>query len=722
MTRVRLEFSLSALSSDPSAEQAYLDWRAASQRAYETAVRGTLRDGEYLAADNIEVSSELAVADPNGRRRRLLGGKAWHGLTTERVGEVANDGVNVTVEMEGQTYSSGDPAVVAKEILVGAIYNGTLEEALDAVAPFSVLVNFVDAASSIDVFVTVFRRSIEPTVAPPDDADDMDSSSSSSHRRQPSSVPTQLILLLIALSVCIMGMPMCVVAWRRYHEPNDDTLSDEEQADFMSDLTVEAQQVVQFSPKKRHDTYRVRASKRSFVWDTETRGMLTWGSGYVRRYEKGRALGFVDAREGVEVEASRAVRDALDVSSDQQFKDRVAEFRARTDTLRVSWQLGRVRLNASRVSVVEDAWNALRDLPAEAWRQPFFVTFDDEAGLDAGGLSREFFELLSEGLFDSDFGVFTLGQNDELTYQLIDDDNDDLERCVFAGKITGKALLEGHHFSASAHPTLVLLKHIVCEPVDFDDLQLVDYHLWKSLASLKDMDADMLEMLDLTFSVDRRSNERPAAMDNGVRIHFQDVVTTELIDHGAETQVTPDNLDLFLRLRFKNRVFDACRRRLGAFLDGVYAVLPPEHLLLLSARELELVLCGVPELDVDAWMAATCLKGDFETHPDHPVVAWFWEVVASWSHQRRAHLLQWACSTSRVPVRGFNFLPGRDGAIRKFTLRSIPLHTAVYPRAHTCFNRVDLPLYETKDALERALDFVITHFASATENQTFSME
>lgn len=669
-------------------------------------------NGDYLADDVIELSSELEVSGSSRRRRRrrLLGS------------EEAGDGVNVTVEMEAQTYSSGDPAVIAKGILDRAISNGTLEETLTAEAPFSILIKFVDAAAAIDVYVTVFQRTVEPTPAPPDDADDAaDSSSSAGHRRRPSSVPTQLILLLVALSVCIMGVPLCAVAWRRYRE-RDNVMTDEEQANFMSDLTAEARRVVQFSPKKRQDTYRVRASKRSLLWETETRGTLTWGSGYVRRYVKGEDLGFVDAREGVQVEASRAVREALDVSCDQQFQDRVAEFRARTDALRVSWQIGRVRLNASRVSVVEDAWTALRDLPAQAWRQPFFVTFDDEAGLDAGGLSREFFELLSEGLFDSDFGVFTLGQNDELTYQLIDDDNDDLERCEFAGKITGKALLEGHHFSASAHPTLVLLKHIVCEPVDFDDLQLVDYHLWKSLASLKDMDADMLEMLDLTFAVDRRSNERPAAADNSVRIHFKDVVTTELIEHGADTQVTPDNLDLFLRLRFKNRVFDACRRRLGAFLSGLYDVLPPEHLLLLSARELELVLCGVPELNVDAWMAATCLKGEFETHPDHPVVAWFWEVVTSWSHQRRAHLLQWACSTSRVPVRGFHYLPGRDGAIRQFTLRSIPLHTAVYPRAHTCFNRVDLPLYETKDALERALDFVITHFASATENQTFSME
>ena len=50
---------------------------------------------------------------------------------------------------------------------------------------------------------------------------------------------------------------------------------------------------------------------------------------------------------------------------------------------------------------------------------------------------------------------------------------------------------------------------------------------------------------------------------------------------------------------------------------------------------------------------------------------------------------------------------GRDGARRPFTLTSVPLGTAIFPRAHTCFNRIDLPLFETKEALERAFDVAL---------------
>jgi hypothetical protein len=32
----------------------------------------------------------------------------------------------------------------------------------------------------------------------------------------------------------------------------------------------------------------------------------------------------------------------------------------------------------------------------------------------------------------------------------------------------------------------------------------------------------------------------------------------------------------------------------------------------------------------------------------------------------------------------------------------------VYPRSHTCFNRIDLPLYEEKEELEEKLKIAIT--------------
>ena len=82
-------------------------------------------------------------------------------------------------------------------------------------------------------------------------------------------------------------------------------------------------------------------------------------------------------------------------------------------------------------------------------------------------------------------------------------------------------------------------------------------------------------------------------------------------------------------------------------------------------------------------------------------------MVRAWSPERRAQLLQWTTGHARVPVQGFSHLMGRDGVLRKFTLTSLELSQAVYPRAHTCFNRIDVPLYRTKEELVSGFEFVL---------------
>ena len=101
-------------------------------------------------------------------------------------------------------------------------------------------------------------------------------------------------------------------------------------------------------------------------------------------------------------------------------------------------------------------------------------------------------------------------------------------------------------------------------------------------------------------------------------------------------------------------------------------------------------------------------RGAFQTDgEEHEVCQWFWQMVRAWSPERRAQLLQWTTGHARVPVQGFSHLMGRDGVLRKFTLTSLELSQAVYPRAHTCFNRIDVPLYRTKEELVSGFEFVL---------------
>ena len=94
------------------------------------------------------------------------------------------------------------------------------------------------------------------------------------------------------------------------------------------------------------------------------------------------------------------------------------------------------------------------------------------------------------------------------------------------------------------------------------------------------------------------------------------------------------------------------------------------------------------------------------------VVTWFWEVVEEMDQEMRARLLQFVTGTSGVPSRGFAVLQGNDGNVRKFTVHGIEVGSCLYPRAHTCFNRIDLPMYDDKADRKQKLELAVTMVAT----------
>ncbi|KAG2983879.1 hypothetical protein PC118_g9187 [Phytophthora cactorum] len=77
--------------------------------------------------------------------------------------------------------------------------------------------------------------------------------------------------------------------------------------------------------------------------------------------------------------------------------------------------------------------------------------------------------------------------------------------------------------------------------------------------------------------------------------------------------------------------------------------------------------------------------------------------------EERAKLLQFVTGTSRVPVEGFRGLMSSSGIIHQFTIQFVPRgkeKSDLFPKAHTCFNRLDLPMYRDMEELETYLTMV----------------
>ena len=76
-------------------------------------------------------------------------------------------------------------------------------------------------------------------------------------------------------------------------------------------------------------------------------------------------------------------------------------------------------------------------------------------------------------------------------------------------------------------------------------------------------------------------------------------------------------------------------------------------------------------------------------------------------------MVQFVTGTSRIPVNGFKDLQGSDGP-RKFTIEKTG-HCEALPKSHTCFNRLDLPPYKSKETMRSKMELAIEETVGFTQ-------
>lgn len=160
------------------------------------------------------------------------------------------------------------------------------------------------------------------------------------------------------------------------------------------------------------------------------------------------------------------------------------------------------------------------------------------------------------------------------------------------------------------------------------------------------------------------------------------------MENGSQVPVTADNVDMYVSLMLRHYLFDRHRMQLGFLIKGFSEVVPPALVSVFTSAEFEALISGADRIDVDDWAASTQYRGKYMKNKEqHEVIDWWWTYVRSLTREDQARLLRFCTGSSRVPIMGFKSLQGDDGASMPFSIDSVSLATAVFPRAHTCFNR-----------------------------------
>ncbi|XP_031200486.1 E3 ubiquitin-protein ligase NEDD4 isoform X1 [Mastomys coucha] len=342
-----------------------------------------------------------------------------------------------------------------------------------------------------------------------------------------------------------------------------------------------------------------------------------------------------------------------------------------------------------RANILEDSYRRIMGVKrADFLKARLWIEFDGEKGLDYGGVAREWFFLISKEMFNPYYGLFEYSATDNYTLQINPNsglcNEDHLSYFKFIGRVAGMAVYHGKLLDGFfIRP---FYKMMLQKLITLHDMESVDSEYYSSLRWILENDPTEL---DLRFIIDEEL--------------FGQTHQHELKTGGSETVVTNKNKKEYIYLVIQWRFVNRIQKQMAAFKEGFFELIPQDLIKIFDENELELLMCGLGDVDVNDWREHTKYKNGYSLN--HQVIHWFWKAVLMMDSEKRIRLLQFVTGTSRVPMNGFAELYGSNGP-QSFTVEQWGTPDKL-PRAHTCFNRLDLPPYESFDELWDKLQMAI---------------
>ncbi|EIW51561.1 HECT-domain-containing protein [Trametes versicolor FP-101664 SS1] len=346
-------------------------------------------------------------------------------------------------------------------------------------------------------------------------------------------------------------------------------------------------------------------------------------------------------------------------------------------------RMSTTRVTVRRTNIAQDGFDRLGDVDLKT---PIAITFMDqfgneEAGIDGGGVFKEFLTSLCKEVFDSDRGLWLANKKNELypaphSYAT---EAHSLAWYRFIGRILGKALYDGILIDV-AFAGFFLAKWLGKQSW-LDDLASLDPELYSGLIFLKHYEGDP-EELSLNFTVSQEE--------------FGVMKTADLIPNGSNIPVTRENRLQYIYLVAHHRLTKQIKKQSTAFFEGLSEIIDPKWLRMFNQQELQILLGGVnAPIDLDDLRSHTQYGGLYDDH-EHTIEI-FWSVVKTFNQDERRKLLRFVTSCSRPPLLGFKELNPN------FAIRDATGDETRLPTASTCVNLLKLPRYKSPQVLREKL-------------------
>ncbi|KAA6380359.1 MAG: putative ubiquitin-protein ligase [Streblomastix strix] len=385
-----------------------------------------------------------------------------------------------------------------------------------------------------------------------------------------------------------------------------------------------------------------------------------------------------------------------------------------------------------KATITVDRYNMLKTTELELWRlrkektlkQKSFVRFEQERGIDAGGLTSEWCTEYFKEATNPEKGIFRpRGKEMRLTVwgedrvqgqyrrsplsqlqnsgippvvtkdELQDEELQDLLPWWAAGVMIGKVLLL-QRVSVSCRLDYSIWRQLLGQFPCLEDFGEEQKEFASSMRLMM-QDPKYCKILDLTFTMaveeeqdDNNNNSSSTSSSSSSSSSTisdpppQKTITVPLMPDGENIGVDSQNFELYIKLYVMKKIFESekAQKQRAALFQGFREALPFEYLFSdhsivlsdprentqnqvqkygekttptqLTPKELDNIVCGALEINIDEWERFTHYTG-IRGYQCNQQRVWFWNIIRRMSEKQKRDVLQFGTGERSVPIGGF---------------------------------------------------------------------
>ncbi|XP_064839816.1 probable E3 ubiquitin-protein ligase HERC1 [Oncorhynchus masou masou] len=330
-------------------------------------------------------------------------------------------------------------------------------------------------------------------------------------------------------------------------------------------------------------------------------------------------------------------------------------------------------------------------LPSRAWK----VKLVGEGADDAGGV---FDDTITEMFGDGSSGsphpspnaTAEVGYNrDRFLLSPSSCLDEQLLQFKFLGILMGVAIRTKKPLDLHLAP--MVWKQLCCIPLVLEDLEEVDLLYVQTLNSI-------LHIEDSGITEDNFHEMIP--LDSFVG-QSADGKMVPIIPGGNSIPLTFSNRKEYVARAIEYRLHEI-DRQVAVVREGMSWIVPVPLLSLLTAKQLEQMVCGMPEISVDVLKKVVRYR---EVEEHHTQVQWFWQTLEDFSNDERVLFMRFVSGRSRLPANTADIS-------QRFQIMKVDRPYDSLPTSQTCFFQLRLPPYSSQTVMAERLRYAINNCRS----------